>query len=337
MGPFSSVTPQDKTSEKLLDPAVGGLTVRNAGEAADLRSGVEDPSPSPVPATASPGDTADDGDGFPLFDDEPEPEPAQSSTPVVVALFDRLPDDLRHRITAGQKGKLLAQLARQLRDRTPDELAERLQRRWLWWTHTGKRVNDAYAVACTLVAAQLPDRRPCADLRCEDGENLDTGLPCMACADSRPLRSQPAEPLAPTVGENPTVAPVAPISSMSSSPAARTVAEALAPVPYVEPKTATPATRPPTASGGPNAAVAELRAKRASSGIQAPNRRPAADRVASPRVPDVQPDPATQAARDYLSNRGDNLDLMAAARVELGNEAPRDEVVILAAQLAGCP
>lgn len=323
VGPLRREVQEKKHQEEEKDPlpAVGELQHRKEIPPADLRPGNETPDPSHVP------------------DDEPATappvEPAPSTSPLST-LWQTLPDEVRGRIRPNQQQEVIAAIRAELADesRTLAELLERVGRRWLWWKHTGERVGCPVAVAKTLIT-----RRQCADLRCEDGTGLDSGKPCMACADSRPLRSTPAEPITPTAGENPTVAQTAPapISSMSSSPAARTVAEALAPIPYVDTKTTTPATAPPRSSGGPNAAVAELRARWASTGIQAPNKRPAVERVAAPRVPDSEPDPAAQAARDYLKGRGDNLDLMAAARKKLGNEAPRDEVALLAAQLAGCP
>ncbi|WP_157237465.1 hypothetical protein [Planomonospora sphaerica] len=45
-------------------------------------------------------------------------------------------------------------------------------------------------------------------------------------------------------------------------------------------------------------------------------------------------DPAVQAAYAYLAGRGDAFEHLTAAREKLGADAPRDEVVILAAELA---
>ncbi len=309
-GPFSSVSPQDQPSEDLSLPAVGELQHRREIPTPDLRPESEEPDPhltDPGPATAPPS------------------EPAPSQSPIW-AILSAIPEPVRTRITPAQQPELVNAIRAELATeaRSVAELVERVRRRWLWWEHTGESEKVGHPV---VAAKTLIQRRHCPDARCEDGVNLDSGLPCLACADSRPLKSQPAEPITPTAEPRP-----APISSMSSSPAARTVAEALAPVPYVDDHGQTAPDRPSRSSGGPNAAVAELRARWASNGVHTPRERRAV--ATSPVLATEEPDSPVKAARAYLGGRGDFDDWMTAARAQLGAEAPRDEVFLLAAELA---
>ncbi|WP_326637524.1 hypothetical protein OG884_27280 [Streptosporangium sp. NBC_01755] len=57
-------------------------------------------------------------------------------------------------------------------------------------------------------------------------------------------------------------------------------------------------------------------------------------RVLRPRGAALEAPPAAQTARDYLNRRGDFAEWMTIAREKLGGDAVRDEVVVLAAELA---
>ncbi|WP_345694558.1 helix-turn-helix domain-containing protein, partial [Nonomuraea thailandensis] len=116
----------------------------------------------------------------------------RSSTVAAVAVFARLPEDLRRGIGEGASGRVLEVIRRELVSRSVPELAERVERRWAWWLATGQQVGDPVAAAITVLRA-----RRCANLRCEDGQDLDRGGTCAACAGNSSARgSAPAAPAA---------------------------------------------------------------------------------------------------------------------------------------------
>ncbi|WP_043641368.1 helix-turn-helix domain-containing protein [Nonomuraea candida] len=173
------------TRNSLQDPppAVGGLQVGEEPGRADLRSGAD------KPATTK------------GTNQRPPVAPA-------AAVFEQLPQELRRRISRGASGKVLAAIQRELGSRSPAELVERIERRWLWWQHKGERVNDAVPVAVTIVQA-----RRCANVRCEDGQDLDHGGDCPACEGGKRRTDRPAQPEQP--------APAAPAAPAAVPPAAR--------------------------------------------------------------------------------------------------------------------
>jgi hypothetical protein len=243
-GPFSSAIPQDQTSKDLALPAVGELQHRKGDAPADLRPGNEEPDAH-------------------LIDDEPVMAPPEQPAPTspLSAIWQALPNKLRGRIRPSQQPEVIAAIRAELDSRSVAELVERVGRRWQWWQHTGEQVGCPVAVAVTLV-----QRRHCPDLRCEDGVNLDSGRPCLPCADSRPLRAAGSSSRLPALSRTPASPPC-------SRPDSRTVAEVLAPVPYVPDSGETPPVRPSRSTPGPNAAVAELRARWAAQGRYSPARR----------------------------------------------------------------
>lgn len=99
-----------------------------------------------------------------------------SELAVLLPSYNRNLDVIRKAVQAGLDG-----------GRTPEQLAERVRRRW--WTHGyamkaapgGEGIRSAVAVAVALV---LPST-DCPDPMCEDGTVLDTGQPCRTCAQRR--------------------------------------------------------------------------------------------------------------------------------------------------------
>ncbi|GAA2691904.1 hypothetical protein GCM10010412_082480 [Nonomuraea recticatena] len=193
---------RNKDQEKEdLPPAAGGLPTGGRGaEAAAVPAGIETPAATKTE------------------------QPAASSAPRVApaaAVYETLPEDLRRRISRSASGKVLSAIQRELANRSVPELAERVERRWTWWLHTGQRVNDPVATAITLIRA-----RHCPNQRCEDGQDLDQGDACTAC------KGQPG------TSNTPPPSPAAPAAIPAATPAA---AGAVAPTAAV---TATPI--PPT-------------------------------------------------------------------------------------------
>ncbi|MEN1889497.1 hypothetical protein [Streptomyces mirabilis] len=79
-------------------------------------------------------------------------------------------------------------VARELANRTAEQLADRMDRRWVRHRFqsdllAGKGVGNPYAVLQVLV-------RPgeCPDAGCEDGELVDTGADCRRCEERRANR-----------------------------------------------------------------------------------------------------------------------------------------------------
>lgn len=132
-----------RDSGKRGDPAAGGLPVGRARGRAAVPAGGED---------------------------------GRAATVAAAAVFGRLPEDLRRGIGEGASGRVLEVIRRELVSRSVPELAERVERRWAWWVATGQQVGDPVAAAITVLRV-----RRCANLRCEDGQDLDRGGDCAAC------------------------------------------------------------------------------------------------------------------------------------------------------------
>ncbi|MEU8040829.1 hypothetical protein [Streptosporangium sp. NPDC049078] len=101
--------------------------------------------------------------------------------------------------------------------------------------------------------------------------------------------------------------------------------------PPVTPEQPPAADEPPVTSEERDAAIAAvrevLRGARVRRGLGGPAR------LVHPRAP-LEVPPAVAAAHAALNRRGDAFDLLTAARQQLGGQAGRDEVVVLAAELA---
>lgn len=102
------------------------------------------------------------------------------------------------------------------------------------------------------------------------------------------------------------------------------------PPPVVEqaPDPGEPSVTPEEAAAARAAVREALQGSRVRKGEKGPAR------ILRPRQAPEESSPAAQAARDYLNSRGDFADHLIAAREKLGETAPRDEVIILAAELA---
>jgi hypothetical protein len=77
---------------------------------------------------------------------------------------------------------LVTAVAKALQDRTAEQLVDRVCRRW--WLHGYEAKFEAGELARPVGAAVAMLRHgECPDLRCEDGEVLDTGAPCRLCIE----------------------------------------------------------------------------------------------------------------------------------------------------------
>jgi hypothetical protein len=111
-------------------------------------------------------------------------------------VVDALPADLRQltkrplpvRVPARPLGDLIRE---QLRERTSEQLVERIGRRWIQhrWEEkccsamAGEPLRSGVGIAVELLKA--PD---CSHPRCEDGTDIDTKAPCRACPERREER-----------------------------------------------------------------------------------------------------------------------------------------------------
>lgn len=102
--------------------------------------------------------------------------------------------------------------------------------------------------------------------------------------------------------------------------------------PPVVPEQAPDPDEPPVTPEEREAAIAAVREALQGSRVRRGEKGPA--RVLRPRHTAEEVSPAVQAARDYLNRRGDYFEWMAIARDKLSDDAARDEVVVLAAELA---
>ncbi|MFC7634679.1 hypothetical protein ACFQWA_00020 [Streptomyces thermogriseus] len=95
------------------------------------------------------------------------------------------PEALKQRLPSYRPAPLRDAILQALDSRTPEALAERIERRW--WKHGyeeavapgGKGLDSPVGVAVALV------RPGCPDPMCEDGVILDTRQPCRACQQRR--------------------------------------------------------------------------------------------------------------------------------------------------------
>ncbi|MBG0818719.1 hypothetical protein [Planomonospora sp. ID82291] len=207
---------EDQEKENPL-PAVGDLTRRKA-RAAAVPAG-KDNQASTTGMTAS-GQLA------------AAAAPAVPPPPPTLTVFAALPQALRRRIGADAKGKVLSAIAREIgvHGRTMAEMVERVGRRWEGWQRMNphSRISNPLAVALTLV-----ERRHCANARCEDGLDLDSGTRCTACSGRGPRRTAPGgeagpAPVVPLRGANgagqrvvtqaPTFPPVAEVLAFRPKP-----------------------------------------------------------------------------------------------------------------------
>ncbi len=153
-------TPSERSpSEEPTDlPAVGDLQHRRAATGGALTRGTDK--------------TSIDEEGA-----------AKVSGVDIARIYSSLPDQLRQIIPAHGVRRVRSAIRAQLAagSRSVDELAARVSRRWVGGEWAGQRIDDPTAVAITLVRLG----RPCGNVRCEDGADLDTGQKCRACSGSR--------------------------------------------------------------------------------------------------------------------------------------------------------
>lgn len=87
---------------------------------------------------------------------------------------------------------LVTAIRGQLAERTPEQLADRVARRWHTHGHAARHADGALdrpvGVAIALVRAG-----ECGNARCEDGTDLDTSAPCRACPQRRADRRNPGQ------------------------------------------------------------------------------------------------------------------------------------------------
>ncbi|MGI5293008.1 hypothetical protein ACQEVF_58195 [Nonomuraea polychroma] len=104
----------------------------------------------------------------------------------VAAVWTALPPSLRATMPAHGRRRVRAVISKELAtgSRTADELMGRVGRRWLGGEWKREQIDDPTAVAMTLVRLV----RPCGNRRCEDGTDLDSGLDCKACVETRQAR-----------------------------------------------------------------------------------------------------------------------------------------------------
>ncbi|WP_424533729.1 hypothetical protein ACOZ38_25670 [Sphaerisporangium viridialbum] len=112
-----------------------------------------------------------------------EEDPGTVSGLDISRIYGSLPDELRQAIPGHGMRRVRSAIRAQLAagSRSVDELAARVSRRWVGGEWAGQRIDDPTAVAITLVRLG----RPCGNVRCEGGADLDTGQKCRACSGSR--------------------------------------------------------------------------------------------------------------------------------------------------------
>ncbi|MGW4476979.1 hypothetical protein ACWENQ_45625 [Nonomuraea sp. NPDC004354] len=135
----------------------------------------------------------------------PPPDEGQAvrvSPTEVARLYWTLPAVLASRIPAHGARRVQGAIRTELLrgTRTAAELADRIGRRWTGGRWDQADIVDPTAVAITLVRLA---RIPCANVRCEDGTDLDTGQPCAACA-TRPRLQAPINCSPPNQDTSPT-------------------------------------------------------------------------------------------------------------------------------------
>ena len=96
----------------------------------------------------------------------------------VRAVWTHLPAELIERLATHEAERVADEIARQLEHRTPAELADRIARHWEYWRYKAAAIRQPVAVIHRILRRDYT----CPDVRCEDGQHLDLGTPCKACA-----------------------------------------------------------------------------------------------------------------------------------------------------------
>ena len=193
VAPETSIEPSYEPSNS-SHLAVGEVQQRKGGSPAGLRPGSEE---EPHTPTYTIGGRTN--------------RPASTLEAVWLAF----PEELRRRVGQQASAKIAEAIREQLTYRTPEDLADRVRRRWQVWRARGEEIRHPVKLALTLLG-----RRHCPNVYCEDGVDLATGAACQACPDARLAQAAPsalAEPAGAVVVEMP----------RRRGPHDRTVAEAL--------------------------------------------------------------------------------------------------------------
>ncbi|WP_406458218.1 hypothetical protein OG782_35570 [Streptomyces sp. NBC_00876] len=100
-------------------------------------------------------------------------------------LFHALPAPLIREFGARFPNELVELIRRELRRRTPDQLRDRVERRWhARWSHTlQEKDEDGRRRKPLEIAEQLLRPGLCAESRCEDGRLVTDDTPCPRCAN----------------------------------------------------------------------------------------------------------------------------------------------------------
>ncbi|UGQ15013.1 hypothetical protein LO772_16435 [Yinghuangia sp. ASG 101] len=198
--------PAAETSEggSSTHAATGGST-HAAGVAAPVLPFIKNPVQNPSPEAPSARSAADarrashQGEGparesgGAASDTTTQTEkPRSRRTPLlrtdVARVLAAYPGDLTQAVeaTAGSRAPraLITAIRVQLAERTADQLAHRVARRWHAHGHAARHADGTMdrpvGVAVALIRAG-----ECGHARCEDGTDLDTGTPCRSCAERR--------------------------------------------------------------------------------------------------------------------------------------------------------
>jgi hypothetical protein len=124
--------------------------------------------------------------------------------------------------------RVLRSLETELTHRSAEELAARIAVCWESWRYRTEDITDPTAVAIAITRRGYQ----CPNVRCEVRINLDTGVPCKACAPPDPATDAPS---APQPLDHPTPAP-----HTTGNPS-RAVSGTYTPPPVIEVLSAPPA------------------------------------------------------------------------------------------------
>lgn len=105
-------------------------------------------------------------------------------TDPVAYLLHALPPPLMRAFHGGFPNELVGLIRRELGSRTPDQLLDRVERRWhARWSHTlQEKDEDGRRHQPLEIARHLLTPGHCAEPSCEDGRLLTTDTPCGRCA-----------------------------------------------------------------------------------------------------------------------------------------------------------
>jgi hypothetical protein len=106
----------------------------------------------------------------------------------VRAVEDAFPDILRELLPRYRPAVLRDSILAALAWRSPDQLAERVNRRWVEWgfaTKANVAMGGEGLDSPVGVAVKLVGDGDCRAARCEDGVDIDTGRPCPRCDERR--------------------------------------------------------------------------------------------------------------------------------------------------------